>query len=334
MKYAFLILIGMINIQGFAQSDSLIFENRDVIVGEVKSMDQGVLKIETDYSDVDFAVKWVDIKEIYTTTYLLVSTTDGERTYGRLKTIEGKLYVMGLEGDSLALNFDDVVYLKEVDRSFWDRLYAGIDFGFTITRARNQRQVTLRSRIGYLAEKWSLDANYNTLASSQDDVEDIERTDGNVTFKYVLPHEWFILVQVDFLSNTEQLLVLRNNMKVGAGNYLLRTNQYYWGIQGGISQNNENYEGEDQDRNSQELWFGTGLNLYDIGDLSLNTTAVLYQSLTDNDRRRFDFGLDLKYDLPLDFYIKTGYTLNYDNQPVDGAQRSDFVLQTTFGWEW
>ena len=42
---------------------------------------------------------------------------------------------------------------------------------------------------------------------------------------------------------------------------------------------------------------------------------------------------DLKYDLPLDFYIRLGYTLNYDNKPVEGATESDYVLQTSFGWE-
>jgi hypothetical protein len=32
----------------------LIMNNNDVIVGEIKSMDKGVLVIDTDYSDSDF----------------------------------------------------------------------------------------------------------------------------------------------------------------------------------------------------------------------------------------------------------------------------------------
>jgi hypothetical protein len=37
-----------------AQKDSLVLKNGDVIVGEIKSMDKGVLTIETDYSKNDF----------------------------------------------------------------------------------------------------------------------------------------------------------------------------------------------------------------------------------------------------------------------------------------
>jgi len=48
---------------------------------------------------------------------------------------------------------------------------------------------------------------------------------------------------------------------------------------------------------------------------------------------RFDFKVDLKYDLPLDFYIKLGYTQNFDNRPVEGASQNDYVIQTSFGWE-
>jgi hypothetical protein len=42
----------------------------------------------------------------------------------------------------------------------------------------------------------------------------------------------------------------------------------------------------------------------------------------------------MKYDLPLDFYVKTGITLNYDNQPTVGASDSDYYWKLAFGWEW
>jgi len=48
-----------------AQKDSLILKNKDVIVGEIKSLDKGVITIETDYSKTDFTIEWSGIKEIY-----------------------------------------------------------------------------------------------------------------------------------------------------------------------------------------------------------------------------------------------------------------------------
>ena len=44
--------------QANAQHDSLILKNANTIVGEIKSLDKGVLMIETDYSKSDFSVEW------------------------------------------------------------------------------------------------------------------------------------------------------------------------------------------------------------------------------------------------------------------------------------
>lgn len=102
----------------------------------------------------------------------------------------------------------------------------------------------------------------------------------------------------------------------------------------GAAWNNETYTDPTiPNRSDAEANFGTELNLFDIGDFRFLTSLSVYKSITDGGRRRADFKIDLKYDLPLDFYIGLGYTLNYDNQPVEGASESDYVFQTSFGWE-
>ena len=70
------------------------------------------------------------------------------------------------------------------------------------------------------------------------------------------------------------------------------------------------------------------------GILSLLTQIVAYPSFTESGRWRSDFSLDAKYDLPLDFYVKLGYTLNFDNRPAEGSVKTDYVFHTGFGWEW
>ena len=59
---AFLIFFSLVS---YAQHDSLILKTGDVIVGEIKSLDKGVVTIETDYSKSDFTIEWSGIKEIY-----------------------------------------------------------------------------------------------------------------------------------------------------------------------------------------------------------------------------------------------------------------------------
>jgi hypothetical protein len=148
-----------------------------------------------------------------------------------------------------------------------------------------------------------------------------------------LQKDWFSLAQITFLSNTEQQIDQRWTYKLGLGKYLVHTNQTYWSITAGGAYNNETYTSADPVRNSAEAFFGSQLNMFDIGDLNIFSNAVAYPSITESGRWRFDFAFDMKYDLPLDFYVKLGVTYNFDNQPASGGSESDYVFKTSFGWE-
>lgn len=334
----------------FAQTDSLVLKNKNYIVGEIKSMDRGVLTIETDYSDSDFKVTWLEIAEIYTDVNFLITTVEGTRYNGKLNSSEdGQIRIDYFNPEKISLRRDDdddepdelvvfipiedIVYLNSLDEGFWSRLSANIDFGWSLTRANNLQQISLRSGVGYLANRWKASANINTLSSTQDEVDDIKRTDGGLAFNYFLPKDWFLAYNFTFLSNTEQLLDLRTGNKLSIGKYITRTNRTYFAFQVGANFNNETFLDETPSRQSGEAFIGSELNLYDIGDLSLLTNVAAYPSLTEQGRFRTDFTLDVKYDFLDDFYVKFGTTLNYDNQPVEGAPTLDYIFQTTIGWE-
>ena len=58
------LLLVALAIPGNAQTDSLIFKNGNVVVGEIKSMAMGVLTFKTDYSDSDFKIEWGEIDQV------------------------------------------------------------------------------------------------------------------------------------------------------------------------------------------------------------------------------------------------------------------------------
>ncbi|HCY80319.1 MAG TPA: hypothetical protein DHV22_01275, partial [Xanthomarina gelatinilytica] len=57
----FLIFIGAGNLFTWSQNDSIVLKNKDKIVGEIKSLDKGVLTVKTDYSDSDFKITWLEV---------------------------------------------------------------------------------------------------------------------------------------------------------------------------------------------------------------------------------------------------------------------------------
>lgn len=334
---AFFLAIIVFNIgDSFAQTDTLIMTNGEVVIGEIKKMERGVITIETAYSDSDFAIEWVKVSKIKSNLSHLLTMSDGRRFNASINSTGTPNEVEIDNGQAkVVVNVDEIVEFKPINDTFWDKISASIDIGYNVTKANNLVQFNTRTYLGYLTKRWEASGSYNNVFSSQDSVANTERMDANLMFKVFLPKDWFVSISNDFLSNDEQNLDLRSTTKLAVGNYVVHSNSVYLAALGGVALNAETYtEDVNPAKNTGEAFAGLEFNMFNTGDLSLKTSAFGYPNLTESGRFRLDFKFDLTYDLPLDFYIKAGTTINYDNQPVAGAQELDYVIQTGFGWEW
>lgn len=318
----------------YSQKDSILLKNGDLIVGEIKGLSNGVLTIETPYSKSDFTIEWSGVKKVHSQSKFLISLSDGSRVNGTISSTDSvNVQITDMEQKVSTVHIDNLVYLKGIKSKFWSRFRANVDLGISFTKANNLKQLSLRSGFGYVADRWQLDGYINLLNSSQDSINPTKRNEGGISYKYFLQKDWYLAASISLLSNTEQALNLRTTGKLGAGKYFVHTNRAYWGAGAGLSFNKESFTNSTPARNSLEGYFGTELNMFDIGDLSLFTNIYFYPSFTESGRWRSDFQFDAKYDLPLDFYIKAGITMNYDNQPAVAGKDLDYVTQFTIGWE-
>ncbi len=340
MSSKYLVVISLFGLSAavplFAQTDSLVFTNGEYATGEIKKMERGVLTMETDYSDSDFRIEWEKVAQIYSDQRFIVSLTDHSLINSAFQfDVDDNMVVVTQDAEKRAVNVYDIVYFKSVSETFGDRLSANIDIGLNLTKANNLRQLNTRMLLGYLTQKWELSGSYNTVFSRQDSIAQTARTDANVSVKRFMAHDFYFGFSNDFLSNDEQKLKLRSNIKGGVGNYLVRTNSLYWGVFVGIAYNNETFTDEaSPDRKTVEAMLGTEVNLFNTGDFGLSTNVTVYPNLTTSGRIRSDIKFDMVYDLPLDFYIKVGTTINYDNQPAASGAKLDYVIQSGFGWKW
>ena len=80
-------------------------------------------------------------------------------------------------------------------------------------------------------------------------------------------------------------------------------------------------------------------------NLNLFTNLTVYPTIAtekneanpvESGRIRTDFRFDAMYDdiFIKDFYIRAGFTLNYDNRPAEAGKEVDYIFTTGFGWEW
>ena len=310
-------------------------KNGDLIVGEIKSLDKGVLVIKTDYSKNDFSVKWSGISDIFSSERFLFRLRDGRSINGNiLHDKDGKsLRITSRKDVSETVQLNDIVFAKGVKSDFWGRMKANLDLGMTFAKANRLRQYSARAGLSYVSEHWQTDANYSLIISRQEGARSTKRSDGALNFKYYLQYGWFGLSSFNTLSNTEQALALRVSGRVGAGKMVFHTNRRYWGVGSGLSINNERFTNNTDTRNSIEAFVGSELNLFDMGDLNLLSSLYVFPSLTEKGRWRSDIKVNLKYDLPYDFYIKPSFTVNYDNRPAIAGRDWDYVLVFTVGWE-
>lgn len=316
--------------------DTLRLTNGDELHGEIVSLNKSVLVVSTDYSDADFKIEWEKLEKISSPRKFTVFLSSREKLYATLQASSKPRHVVlsfdGLD-ETKEVALEEIVIIDPIKDSFAERFDASISSGLTLTKANNSKQFSIRATAAYGAKNWKLSANFNNVRNDQQQTELIKRTDASVNIKYLFYKNWFGALHGDFLSNTEQQLHLRSTQTVAIGNLIVGTNKMYLAGSAGLTLNRENYSNQASILYSKEAFLGSEFNVYDMGDLSLLTKLNYYPSLSEKKRYRINFSVDVKYDLPFDFFIKLGYTLNFDSRPPNEGTKDDYVFQSTLGWE-
>ncbi|MFD2552605.1 DUF481 domain-containing protein [Bizionia sediminis] len=330
----FFCLFGLNSAVFWAQNDTLVLKNNDQLIGEIKSMDKGVVTFKTSYSDSDFKITWLDVKFVRSAQSFLLTLSNGERLNSTLYTENSNYVTLQEETTKKTVLIADIVYIKPVKTNFLSRVVASISLGFNKTKSNNLNQFSVNSELSYTAYKWLFSGSYNSVRSNQDGVSETHRTDARLSLTYIMKKDWFFSSETNFLSNDEQKLKLRSTVEAGLGKFFIRSNKLFFGSGFGLAWNNENFSAINiENKNSMEAYGNITLNMFDFNDFNLNTDLSFYPSLTESGRYRADYKLNLKYDLPLDFFVKLGLTYNYDSKPIAGGSVSDYVIQSSFGWE-
>jgi len=316
-----------------AQNDTIRLVSGDQLVGEIKVISEGVLKIETAYSDKDFSIEFNKVKKLVIQRKCLVLLTDNRRRFGYIRSIDTGTITITLDNNiKEEYAIAEIIMLKEVRENFFERFKASVDLSYNFTRANRTQQFSFSGNLNYNSELWRFEANINSLNTNQENVDQTRRTDASLNFVRLLKKKLYLTGEVPFLSNTEQALDSRISPSIGVGRFMVSTNKLYLGVATGFTLNIENYTDTSLNKKSTEVFISTTFKIYDVKDFDFVTDLKLYPSLSESGRFRTDYNLSLKYDLPLDFYLKLGFTLNYDNKPAITGNDVDYIFTSGFGW--
>jgi putative salt-induced outer membrane protein YdiY len=319
-----------------AGSDTLMTANGDRLVGTVKKLERAVLQFDTDYADQEFSVEWKQVRMLTSKALFDLETADGQRYIGPLHADPeqpGEVVVGTVTGPR-RVKLMEIVRLEPVEKSFWERLDASVDLGYTLTKANDSRQSTARGALGYRSEDWRVGAQFSSVQNRTSDGPKTRKADALADYQHRAVKRWFAFVKGTFAMSDEQRLDARYTANGGIGNYVVATPELDLLVSGGLTVMAEDFQdpGVPNEKNVEGL-LSAEFHAFDIGDLNVFSTVSAFQNLRDAERTRGNFTLDLKWDLPLDFTFKVALTLDYDSKPPNGASKSDYVLSTTFGWE-
>ncbi len=334
--FLFLVFLLVTLNQLFAQ-DTLVAKDGTSLFGEIKEMDRGTIIMETSFSDDDFKITWLEVKQIVSSRKFRFTLVDGTRLYGTITidTNTRNLKIQDKIKGAIVVPLNKLVYLKQVDQgSFLDLMNLSMDFGYSISKANNLRSLNGSFNFDYIVNRWGVKGYYNIVKSDQDDAEPTDRREGNASFEVFFPLDFYAKATGNFYSNNSQHIALRSTYDISLGKYFIHTNRIYLNTDIGIARTTEQYTVDSLSaRNSVEAKFSIEYNMFDVGDFSILSKINLFPSISDKGRFRSIFSLTTKYDLPRDFYIKASADYQYDNKPIDGVATEDYVYTIGVGWE-
>jgi putative salt-induced outer membrane protein YdiY len=313
-----------------AQQDVVTTTTSERLVGEIKKLEKDVLTISTGYSDSDFKIEWDKVVSIESKRQFIVETFAGRRLSGTLVVDPAQKATVLVGTDRIPLA--EVSVIQPYERTFWSRLDAGFDFGYSMVQANSAKQLSLGGNLTYRDQK-NVDSLFaSAFRSTQSNAPDTQRWEIGNDYRYLLGERWYINTNQDFLNSDEQGLSLRTTIGGGAGRYFLRSASQYLAFGGGLAWTREDYQDPAiETRDSAEAYLGTEFMTEKMKFADLVTRLTHYPSLTIEDRYRINYKFDLDFNLPGDWYFRIGIFENYDSQPPSDLAKNDWGWSTSFG---
>lgn len=336
MLWAGVFLVLAISPVSGQKTDVIALRNGNTITGEIKSVARGKLEYSTDDMGT-MSVKWDKVLRIRSFDFFQVELRNGDRLFGTLPAADedGKMVVFLADQDTIELR--NVVLITPIQTTFWDRTSGYIDFGFNLTRADEQREISLSAQFKYRGRKLGATVTGNSYLRFQNQERSTSRSSAGLTGERFLPRAASLLLPVNLEQNEELDLALRTTVGVGAGRYFIRNNRLL--LQGAVTLagQREQFTGADSAVISLEAQLVSNFEVFRFDSPKLDFTLApqLFVSLTQLGRFRTDIQLRSSYEVFKDFFFGlTAFYKGDTDPPSAGAAKDDYGANLTIGWSW
>lgn len=335
-KLALLLLLGGQAGTAFAQDDDvLVTANGDRLTGEIKSLDRGMLRFDTDATDT-ISVKWTHVAALVSTQNFRVTLDNDTQFFGFLveSLNTGTLRFESDEG-TLEIPALSVVRMTPIETRLADRIDMDVNLGYAITKASSVAQTTLGYDFSFRTEERLLSANLDATRSSSSDEPTSIRNNSTFSYRrFIDDRHWNPMGFGMYERNDELGLDRRVTLGGGMSRWLSDTNSHRTSFVGGLVGTRENETDALESDTSVEAAFGLVLDWfrYDDPELDVSTTLAVYERLSGESRTRGNLDVDLRWELINDFFWGFSVYYTFNTKPTGNASSNDYGVVSSVGW--
>ena len=321
-----------------AHADKIWMENGDVISGKIKGLEAGKLTISTKYAG-DITINWRHVRSLETSKPVWVGLIGEKESQPRQLKSNGEQLIV-VDPDGYERSFTAAWPIAEIRRekpvlaSAWD-VTGKVNFGLDSDQGKdNETTFTLSGNLD-INDEW----NKNSLKW---DIEIEQEEDSNTSTKewelgyaysrYFTEH-WFVQGSLD--QEYDSTDDLRSRLTVGGavGYRFKETVKETIITTVGLTHLWEDYQEEDNQKN---LAISSGL-IYRrklIDNLEYFFNSKLFYRLNSGQQWLFEGEHGLRVGLSDNLSLNLTHYLDYDNVPVDGAEKTSSQIKVGIGYSW
>lgn len=310
---------------GYALADEVILTNGDRLSGKIIDVRDGILTLETGYSE-PVKLKFEAVEKMSSTEPVELHLTDGEVLKGKIITNTNRQAAVeaGPGREAVTVAFDTIAALNPPPKE-------PVTWKGNITLGGNLKDGNTDSMnlsAGALAvrrsenDRFLINFLYNY--TEDDGVRTAENTYGQLKYDYFLSPKWYLYLNVDMLSDDFQDINFRTSVGPGVGYQIWDEENRALGLEAGVS-----YTSEDRDLGEDKNWFSArlGVNfLYKLFDRVVFTDQfVIYPNLDDTGEYTLRNDAALVTDIGSNWAFRLGNIWERNSNPGLDVKKDDFT---------
>ena len=316
------------------KTDTIHLFNGDKIVGEMKDLKLGLLRVKTDYMSSVY-IEWDQIQTVRTNKRWDIRTRGGAHFSGHIAAAPELDHVyIRTDEDPIHIGLIEIVSLYQLNKRFLARMDGALNAGYSYQRSNELSQLNLNGNATYLGDRGAVSMSFSSITTVQEGLEDNRKQDISGTWEIYLWNDWVVAPAAGAESNTELDLDLRLKLNLSLGNYLVHGVHATDLLGGGLQANRES-SSTGTTNDNLEVYLGNRLRVktYRFPKLMINIDLAGYYGLTIVDRYRASVDLSFQYEVIRDLQLGIQFYEQYDSKPLEGGPPlNDFRVATTVGY--